>query len=89
MYLKLTRHGRICKQNNQFLTKSHDELEDNSISRKKRNEESLKKNWVEGEDERIYEFGSLLNLSNQYFMLKLASGLVKDYILLNVIVGVW
>ena len=31
MHLKLTKHGRFCKQNNQLPTKSHDELEDNSI----------------------------------------------------------
>ena len=31
MHQKLTKHGRGCKQNNQLPTKSHDELEDNSI----------------------------------------------------------
>jgi hypothetical protein len=31
MHQKLTKHGRFCKQNNQLPTKSHDELEDNSI----------------------------------------------------------
>ena len=31
MHLKLTKHGRFCKQNDQLPTKSHDELEDNSI----------------------------------------------------------
>ena len=30
MHLKLTKHGRFCKQNNQLPTKSHDELKDNS-----------------------------------------------------------
>jgi hypothetical protein len=30
MHQKLTKHGRFYKQNNQFPTKSHDELEDNS-----------------------------------------------------------
>ena len=30
MHLKLTKHGSFCKQNNQLLNKSHDELEDNS-----------------------------------------------------------
>ena len=33
MHLKLTTHGRFCKQNNQLPTKSHDELEDNSNER--------------------------------------------------------
>ena len=33
MHLKLTKHGRFCKQNNQLPTKSHDELKDNSIIR--------------------------------------------------------
>jgi hypothetical protein len=28
---KLTKHGRFCKQNNQLPTKSHVELNDNSI----------------------------------------------------------
>ena len=28
MHLKLTKHGRFCKQNNQLPTKSHDELKD-------------------------------------------------------------
>ena len=28
MHIKLTKHGRFCKQNNQIPTKSHDELED-------------------------------------------------------------
>ena len=28
---KLTKHGKFCKQNNQIPTKSHAELEDNSI----------------------------------------------------------
>ena len=32
MHLKLTKHGMFCKQNNQLPTKSHDVLEDNSIS---------------------------------------------------------
>jgi hypothetical protein len=27
---KFTKHGRFCKQNNQFPTKCHEELEDNS-----------------------------------------------------------
>jgi hypothetical protein len=31
MHHKLTKHGKFCKQNNQLPTKSHDELEDNSI----------------------------------------------------------
>ena len=31
MHLKLTKHGRFCKQNNQLPTKTHDELKDNSI----------------------------------------------------------
>ena len=31
MHQKFTKNERFCKQNNQFLTKSHDELEDNSI----------------------------------------------------------
>ena len=31
MHQKLTKHGRFCKQNNQLTTKSHDELEDNSM----------------------------------------------------------
>ena len=31
MHLKLTKHGRFCKQNNQLPTKSHDESKDNSI----------------------------------------------------------
>ena len=31
MHLKLTKHGRYCKQNNQLPTKSPDELKDNSI----------------------------------------------------------
>ena len=31
MHLKLTQHGRLCMQNNQLPTKSHDELKDNSI----------------------------------------------------------
>jgi hypothetical protein len=30
MHQKLTKHGRICQQNNQLPTKSHDELGDNS-----------------------------------------------------------
>ena len=30
MNLKLTKHKRFCKQNNQIPTKSHDELKDNS-----------------------------------------------------------
>ena len=30
MHLKLTKHGRFCKHNNQLPTKSHVELEDNS-----------------------------------------------------------
>ena len=30
MHLKLTKHERFCKQNNQLPTKSHDELKDNS-----------------------------------------------------------
>jgi hypothetical protein len=32
MYQRLTKYGRFCKQNNQLLTKSHNELKDNSIS---------------------------------------------------------
>ena len=31
MHQKFIKHGRFCKQNNQLPTKSHDELEDNSI----------------------------------------------------------
>ena len=31
MHLKLTKHGEVCKQNNELPTKSHDELKDNSI----------------------------------------------------------
>jgi hypothetical protein len=31
MHHKLTKHGKFCKQNNQLPTKSHDELENNSI----------------------------------------------------------
>ena len=31
MHQKLTKHEKFCKQNNQLLTKNHDELEDNSI----------------------------------------------------------
>ena len=30
MHLKLTKHGRFYKQNNQLPTKNHDELKDNS-----------------------------------------------------------
>jgi ribosomal protein S30 len=30
MHQKLTKHGKICKQNNQLPTKSHVELKDNS-----------------------------------------------------------
>ena len=30
MHLKLAKHGRYCKQNNQLPTKSHDELKDKS-----------------------------------------------------------
>lgn len=33
---------------------------------KKRKKEKLKENWVEGEEERSHEFGSILNLSNWY-----------------------
>ena len=31
MHLNLTKHGKFCKQTNQLLTKSHDELKDNCI----------------------------------------------------------
>jgi len=31
MHQKLTKHGKFCKQNNQLPTRSHDELEDNSV----------------------------------------------------------
>ena len=35
MHLKVTKHGRFCKQKNQLPTKTHDELKDNSnITRK-------------------------------------------------------
>jgi hypothetical protein len=30
IHQKLTKHGKVCKQNNKLPTKSHDELEDNS-----------------------------------------------------------
>ena len=30
MHLKLNKHGRFCKQNNQLPTRIHDELKDNS-----------------------------------------------------------
>ena len=33
MHLKLTKHGRFCKKNNQLLTKIHDELKDNFITK--------------------------------------------------------
>jgi hypothetical protein len=29
MHQKLTKHGRVCKQNNQLPTKSHHDLKDN------------------------------------------------------------
>ena len=32
MHQKLAKHGRICKQNNQLPTKSHDVLEDNCFN---------------------------------------------------------
>ena len=32
MHLKLTQHGRFCKQNNQLPTKNLNELKDNSIN---------------------------------------------------------
>ena len=35
MHLKLTKHGRFCKQNNQLPTKTHDKLKDNSNKRGK------------------------------------------------------
>jgi hypothetical protein len=32
MHQKLTKHGRVCKQNNQLPTRNHVELKDNSIT---------------------------------------------------------
>jgi len=31
MHQNFTKHGRLCKENNQLPTNSHDELEDDSI----------------------------------------------------------
>ena len=31
MHLKLAKHGKFCKQNNQLPTKTHDELKNNFI----------------------------------------------------------
>ena len=35
MHPKLTKHGKFCKQNNLLPTKTHVELEDNSIGQSK------------------------------------------------------
>ena len=41
MHLKLTKHGRFCKQNNQLPTESYDELKDNSTRLKSCQKETV------------------------------------------------